>query len=597
MTTSRGTWEVLRTALGMVPEFRWGLRLSIGLATLGTAFQLVVPIVIQQIVDNDLLGGREVDMGSVLTRGAVAMVFLGAAVVARGTALVRLVTRAAAGLSELRVMAFAHLHRLSALYVQSERRGALVARVTSDVETIQEFMQWGGIGLVVGVAQVLLAIAAMAVYRWELAALMTAAVVVYALLLVWFQRILRGAHDKVRMTVATSLGTMSESISGISIVRAHGAEDSTLNRVGDALDDQFRAEFRTGLLGATLFSSAELFAGLITALVIGVGLLAGEGWGMSAGTLLAFLFLINLLVEPVQTLVETLDRAQSAAAGLARILDVIETDVEIADPSVDGTRLPQGALGVGFTCVRYRYPTGDDVIRDLTVEIAPGTRVAVVGETGSGKSTFAKLITRLLDVSGGAVHIGGVDITDVPFFDLRDRVAFVPQEGFLFDTTVAENVRYGRPQATDDDVLAAFNAMALDDWVESLPNGIHTEVGERGNRLSAGERQLVALVRASIASPDLLVLDEATSAVDPALEVRLRGAIEQLTVGRTSITVAHRLSTAEASDVVLVFDQGHIVEKGHHRTLLGLGGVYSALQADWAAGIKDAGSATEPQHS
>jgi putative ABC transport system ATP-binding protein len=470
----------------------------------------------------------------------------------------------------------------------------LVARVTSDVETIQQFVQWGGVGLVVGIAQVLLAVAVMAIYRWQLAVLMVASVAFYTVLLIWFQRILRRAHDRVRTTVATSLGTMSESISGLSIVRAHGAEDRTLGRVSRALDDQFHAEYRTGILGASLFSSAELFAGLITALAIGVGVVFGDGWGMSAGTLIAFLFLINLLVEPVQTLVETLDRAQSAAAGLARILDLLDEKVDIPDPGDNGTSLPEGALDVRFTNVRFRYPTGGDVLVDLDAHIESGRRVAVVGETGSGKSTFAKLVTRLLDTTAGTVYIGGVDVRDVPFAGLRSRVAFVPQEGFLFDSTVAENVRYGRPKATDADVLAAFSDMALDDWIASLPNGIYTYVGERGNRLSAGERQLVALVRAWIAAPDLLVLDEATSAVDPSLEVRLRSAIEQLTHGRTSITVAHRLSTAEASDVILVFDAGKLVEQGSHLDLLDLGGVYSGLQDDWASGTQGPDSAPAP---
>jgi len=218
------------------------------------------------------------------------------------------------------------------------------------------------------------------------------------------------------------------------------------------------------------------------------------------------------------------------------------------------------------------------------VRIPNGTRVAVVGETGSGKTTFAKLVTRLLDPTDGWVIIGGVPLNRIRFASLRRRVAFVPQEGFLFDTTVGGNVRYGRPEATDAELHAAFEELGLADWLEQLPAGLDTPVGERGGQLSVGERQLVALVRAWIADPSLLVLDEATSAVDPALEVRLRRAIERLTAGRTSITVAHRLSTAEAADEVLVFDQGSLVERGPHDELLAAGGVYAALHADWAVG-------------
>jgi putative ABC transport system ATP-binding protein len=210
--------------------------------------------------------------------------------------------------------------------------------------------------------------------------------------------------------------------------------------------------------------------------------------------------------------------------------------------------------------------------------------VAVVGETGSGKSTFAKLVTRLLDPADGEVSIGGVPLPRVGFSSLREHVVFVPQEGFLFDASVADNVRYGKPEATDEEIAQAFSDLALDEWVDALPDSAASEVGERGGQVSAGERQLVALARAWIADPGVLVLDEATSAVDPALEVQIRRALDRLTAGRTSITVAHRLSTAEASDFVLVFDHGRLVERGTHEQLIALNGVYAALHRDWMAG-------------
>jgi putative ABC transport system ATP-binding protein len=470
------------------------------------------------------------------------------------------------------------------LHVEAERRGSLVARVTSDIAAIQDFVDWGGVGLLIGSAQVVMAVAMMLVFEWRLALFVLAGVVLYGLLLILFQRVLQRLHDQVRRRVGDTMSALGEAVSGLPVVRAYGTEDATVAKVRAVIDQQFKVEHRTFVVGAALFSSAEIFAGAITAGVIAIGVAFGPGWGLTAGTLLGLLFLVTLLVEPVQTLVETLDQAQSAASGVRRIVEVLDTPVAIADPAV-GLTLPEGALDVAFEGVRYRYPGGgDDVLRDVTVTIPAGARVAVVGETGSGKSTFSKLATRLLDPTEGRVLIGGVTVDRVAFDSLRRRMVFVPQEGFLFDTTIADNVRYGSPNATDAEVLEAFADLELDGWLASLSAGAATEVGERGSALSAGERQLVALARAWIADPAVLVLDEATSAVDPALEVQIRRAMVHLTESRTSITVAHRLSTAEAADWVLVFDEGRLVERGAHEDLLALGGVYADLHADWAAG-------------
>lgn len=577
------TSRALRRILAEAPALRRGLGVTVALAAVGTAIQLVVPVVVQQIVDNEILAPAGVDIGGTLTLGGIALAAMALAMIVRRAALTRLAVRAAEGLSDLRVKTFAHLHSLSVLHVQAERRGSLVSRVTSDIVAIQDFVDWGGVGMLIGTAQVVLAMAAMLFYQWKLALLVLGGVVVYAGMLVWFQRILQRLHDQVRRRVGDTLAALSEAISGLAVVRAYGGEQATVSKVESVIEKEFDTEVRTFTVGAALFSSAEVFAGAITATVILVGVLTGVADGTSAGTLLAMLFLVNLLVEPVQTLVETLDQAQSAAAGVRRITSVLDTRVDVPDP-IDGVDLPDGALDVRFEHVRFRYPSGDDVLVDVSTHIRAGARVAVVGETGSGKSTFAKLMTRLLDPTGGAVTIGGVPLTRVRFSSLRDHVVFVPQEGFLFDASVADNVRYGRPDATDEEVAQTFRDLALDDWVASLPDGAATRVGERGGQLSAGERQLVALARAWIAAPGVLVLDEATSAVDPALEVRIRRALDRLTAGRTSITVAHRLSTAEASDFVLVFDRGRLVEHGTHDELVALGGVYAALHRDWMAG-------------
>jgi ATP-binding cassette, subfamily B, bacterial len=585
----RGVLAVLRRAAVVAPTLRRGLGLTLLLALAGTAGQVVVPIAVQQVIDREVLGAEAIDPTGVLTAGAVAVLALGLAFVTGRAAQFRLVRTASRGLAELRVATFRHIHDLSVLHVQAERRGTLVSRVTSDIEAITEFMEWGGVGMIVGSAQVSLVLLVMVVYDWRLALLVLVAAVLYALLLLLFQRVLQRAYDRVRVRVGESLAAMGEAISGLPTIRAYGAEGRTRDRVDRALDAQFRAEFRTGALGAAMYSSAEIFAAMVTAAVVVGGVLFG-GADLTAGQLVAFLFLVALFIEPVQVLVEVLDQAQTAAAGLRRVLDVLDTPAEVADPAhaggaadAVGEVLPPGPLAVHCEGVRFRYDTGGDVLNDLEVEVAPASRVAVVGETGSGKSTFVKLVTRLLDPTAGTVSLSGVPLRQVPFEELRRRVAFVPQDGFLFDATVADNVRYGAPGASDAQVRAAFDELGLTDWIDGLPGGLDAPVGERGSRLSSGEQQLIALARAWIGSPDLLVLDEATSAVDPLLEVRLRRAIERLMTDRTSVTVAHRLSTAEAADEVLVFDAGRLVERGRHRQLVGAGGVYARLHADWAA--------------
>ena len=579
------TRAALRRLFTEVPGLGKGLLITFVLAMVGTVLQVAIPVIVQQIIDTDILGGDSVDVASAARRGGLAVIAMGLAAIARRSSTFRLSRLSAAALAELRVKVFAHLHRLSALHVQSERRGALVARVTSDIYRIQDFMEWGGMGMMIGVSQVVLAVSAMLFYRWELAVLVVVGVTLYGSALLVFQRILGRAHDRVRERVSDSMSALGESITGLPTVRAFGAEVPTLHRVRSAVDAQFQAEFRTYTLGSALFSSAEVFAGGLTAAVVGVGILLGPDSGLTAGGLVAFLFLVNLLVQPVQTLVETLDSAQAAGAGMRKVIGVLDTEVDLADP-IGGVDLPDRPLDVTVRNLSFAYPTGDLVLQNVNVSIEPGRRVAVVGQTGSGKTTFAKLVVRLLDPSAGTVELGGVPVDRVRFGSLRARVGYVPQEGFLFDTSVADNVRYGKPGVADNAILLAFADLGLSEWVDSLPDGIHTQVGQGGSYLSAGERQLVALTRAWMAQPDLLVLDEATSAVDPALEVSLRRAIDRLISGRTSITIAHRLSTAEASDDVLVFAEGRLVEHGPHYRLVDAGGVYAALHRDWMAGTR-----------
>jgi putative ABC transport system ATP-binding protein len=307
------------------------------------------------------------------------------------------------------------------------------------------------------------------------------------------------------------------------------------------------------------------------------------GGHLTLGELLAFLFLVQLFTGPVQIGTEVLNEMQNAVAGWRRVLAVVDTPADVADPGPAGTVLPRGPITVTFEHVSYAYPDGPTVLHDVDLEIGPGSRVAVVGETGSGKTTFAKLLTRLMDPTTGRVRLDGVDLRDLRFSSLRERVVLVPQDGFLFDDTLLANVRFARPAASEDDVRLALTELGLADWLEGLPHGLATRVGQRGEALSAGERQLVALARAYVADPDLLVLDEATSAVDPATEVRIQRALDGLTRGRTAIAIAHRMSTAEAADEVLVVDAGCVVQRGPHAELVRQDGPYARLHRSWVA--------------
>jgi putative ABC transport system ATP-binding protein len=466
------------------------------------------------------------------------------------------------GLSTLRVGAFRHVHDLSVLTQNTERRGSLVSRVTSDVDTISTFVQFGGLLLILSALQLTVATGLMLVYSPLLTAVVWGCFLPLFLLAKPMQRAVSVAYARVRERVGDVLSAVSESVVGASTIRAYAVEARTGQRVDAAVQAHRKAAVSAQTRVALTFSSGVLVSGLVSVMVVIVGTWRGAQGQLTLGELLAFLFLVQLFTGPVQIGTEVLNELQNAVAGWRRVLAVVDTPADVADPGAAGTALPRGPITVRFDHVSYAYPGGPTVLHDVDLTIAPRSRVAIVGETGSGKSTLAKLLTRLMDPSTGRVLIDGVDLRSVPFSSLRERVVLVPQDGFLFDDTILANVLFARPEASEADVRLAFTELGLADWLEGLPRGLQTAVGQRGESLSAGERQLVSLARAYLADPDLLVLDEATSAVDPATEVRIQRALDGLTRGRTAIAIAHRLSTAEAADEVIVVDAGQVVERG-----------------------------------
>jgi ABC-type multidrug transport system fused ATPase/permease subunit len=462
--------------------------------------------------------------------------------------------------------------------------------VTSDVDQVSLFLQFSGLLVIISTGQLLVATIIMAAYSWQLTVVVWLCFAPLFVSLKLTQPRMSRAYGRVRATVGDMLAAISEPVVGASVVRAHAIAGRTQERVDAAIDANLQANVRAQRLVAVTFASAGVAGGLANAGVIVVGVLLGLAGDLTVGGVVAFAFLVSLFVGPVTTATQVITEAQNAIASWRRVIGVLDTPADVVDPGPDGVALPPGALEARVESVSYAYPDGPPVLQDVDVTIAARSRVAVVGETGSGKTTFAKLLCRLMDPLAGRVLLAGVDVRDVSFASFRRRVVMVPQEGFLFDASLAENLRYGRTDATDAVLLRAFEDLGLADWYASLPAGLATEVGQRGESLSAGERQLVALVRAYLADPDLLVLDEATSAVDPQTELRISAALARLLEGRTSVIIAHRLSTAEQADEVLVFDRGRLVERGAHAELVAAHGTYARLHASWVAQSHLAGS-------
>jgi ATP-binding cassette, subfamily B, bacterial len=574
--------HIVREGLRYSPEFTRGVGLTMLLAVIATVGRIVIPVAVQQALDDgfDATGG--VNIGEVRQMVVIASIAVVATALAAYGMNRRLYRSSESGLSTLRIKAFRHVHDLSVLHQQAEQRGALVSRVTSDIDTITNFIQEGGLVLFVSIAQMVLATAVMAVYSWQLTILVWLCFLPLFATMRLVQKRTGARYNDVRRAIGAMLSTISESLVGAPVVRAYGIEQRTGRKIDDSVADTRRAQIRAQRVVITTFSAGEIAAGLANAGVVVAGVLLGVGGHLSVGRLVAMLFLVSLFITPVQWGVEVLNEAQNAISGWRRVIGLLEAVPDVPDPGADGVPFPAGQIGVAFDGVGFAYPGGPPVLHEIDVAITPRTRVAVVGETGSGKTTFAKLLTRLMDPTSGSVAVNGVDLRRIAFAELRRRVVMVPQDGFLFDGTVADNVRYGDPGADDAAVELAFARLGLGDWLAGLPDGAATRVGQRGESLSAGERQLVALARAYIADPDLLLLDEATSAVDPATELRIQRALDELTRGRTTVAIAHRLSTAQAADEVLVFDAGRLVERGAHRELVDLGGVYARLHASWA---------------
>lgn len=599
---THGPVATIGAGVRAAPALKSGLSLTLVLALIGSAGRVVGPVVVQQAIDRgmDIEGGLTVDTSFISRLCLIGLACLLLTGLAQRAAVKRLGHRSEEALFGLRSRLFEHVHRLSLEDHNDERRGALVARVTSDVETLSQFFSWGGFAFILNGALTIVVSAVMLSYDWILA--VTAIVVSAPLYLVLrrVQRRLVAAYDAVRAANGRVLGTAGEIINGAETLFAYRCGPEFAGRVAEATAERRRAQTRASLIGAFLFPSGEVFGTLAISAVVIVGVWRGEAGGLTAGALVGFVFLTYRLLEPIAELTEVLDQTQTAIAGLRRVLGILAIPVGPLPPS-DPIPLPRGPLDIVVDDVSFRYrPRGDEAeeapaLRNVDITIKAGTRVAIVGETGSGKTTLGRLLARFSDPTVGDVRIGGVSLRRIDNDELRRSVVVVPQEPFLFDDTIIANVGFARPGIGRDDVTACVDSLGLTDWVTSLTDGLDTQVGNRGSALSAGERQLVALIRAAVVDPPILVLDEATSSVDPGTEVSIARALDMLSRNRTTISIAHRLSTAARADRVIVLADGRVVQDGHHDRLVVQPGPYARMYADWieSTSVAESSSLTE----
>ena len=442
-----GGWETIRRGVGHSPELVEGIGKTLALAVVASVGQVVVPIAVQQTIDRGLRGpdGPDATFTTWLALAAAAAIVLTSWASYAMTA--RLFSTSERGLATLRVKAFRHVHDLPLLTQNTERRGALVSRVTSDVDQVSQFLVFGGLLFIVSIGQILVATVLMVIYSWQLALVVWICFAPLFLSLRYFQRKLSAAYATVRRQVGALLSAISEPVVGAAVVRSYAVEARTQERIDTAVAAHQAASTRAQGFTAFSFSLGGISAGLANAGVLIVGIWLGQGrlWAddITAGEVLAFAFIVTLFVGPVQFGTQVLTDAQNAIAGWRRVIGILDTPADLVDPGADGQVLPAGALDVAFEDVGFSYPGGPPVLRDIDLDIPAGRRMAVVGETGSGKSTLAKLLTRLMDPTEGRVLLDGVDVRDITETSLRSSVVLVPQEGFLFDDTLAANARYG----------------------------------------------------------------------------------------------------------------------------------------------------------
>ena len=573
------TARVLRRSLQFARPYRRMLGTAVGLIALSTVCAVSGPVFVKMGLDSGI-GSKSAAALNIAVVGYAITVALGYVV---GRLQYLAVNRAGEGfLRDLRVAVFDRLQAQSLAFFDRNKAGVLVSRMTADIESMAELIQWGLLQFVSAALLLVMTLVLMTALSWQLTVVVVLFVVpVLGLASVRFQRSSNRAYLEVRERVGHNLSNLQEGITGVRVIQAYGREAEQTRRFIASNRALYASHLRATKISTWYFGLVE-WAGIVSiALLVGLGGALVRADVIAFGTVAAFVLLVANMFEPVQQLSQLYNTVQSAAASLHKLFTLMDTVPDVAEHPRP-VELPRaGVLAVqGLT---FAYEGSETpALADVTLSVAQGERLALVGPTGAGKSTLAKLMSRLYDPSAGRVTFGDVDLRLASLQSLRERIVVVPQEGFLFGGTIMENVRIARPSATDAEVVAAVAAIGALERFEQMRHGLLTEVRERGSRLSAGERQLVSLARAALVDPAVLVLDEATSNLDPGTEAVVEHALERLMEGRTTIVVAHRLSTVMRADRIVVVDRARVVEVGTHDELVAAGGRYAALAAAWA---------------